>query len=168
MCGRSLSIALLIWAALGALPDSAVAGRGEPWIRLETWACYGTCPVYVVSVSRDGQVSYQGKEFVLQTGARRRSLRIAELTRLQKAVEESGFWGLSEKCCDCRDVTDNPWTVVEVVKDGATKKIAHYDGCQSAPRTVPELAVTIVSLTGAIKWIGTHEQRFRHKWPRRC
>ena len=161
---RPIVMAPLVWAVWGTLPPLAAAGQ-EPWIRLETRGCFGTCPAYTLSVSRDGRVTFRGEKFVLRKGVHRRSLGAADLARLQKAVEESDFWKLSEDCCNCRDVTDHPWTILEIAKAGATKKISHYDGCRAAPHTVPELAGNIVSLTGVLKWIGTAEQRARLRSP---
>jgi hypothetical protein len=166
MLRRPLLLALLVWVADATRPPEAVAGRGEPWIHLETRACFGVCPVYTLRVSRDGQVSFEGQKFVIHPGARRRRLGKSDLVRLQKAVDASGFAGLSPQCCDCRERTDHPWTIVEIVKDGAAKTIEHYHGCRSAPPAMATLEDAIVSISGALRWIGTPEQRGRRPWAR--
>jgi len=67
---RELSISLffivLICSATAALPDTTQIDA----ITLERTSCFGTCPVYKVSVRRDGSVAYDGKQFVRVTGHR--------------------------------------------------------------------------------------------------
>jgi hypothetical protein len=141
-------------------------------IRIETRACYGTCPEYSLAVSFDGKVAYEGRHCVIRKGAAGSRLTEAELAKLKKAIEKSGFWGLATSCCNCRELTDAPWTIIEVTKsetDRARKTIEHYYGCRSAPKAVSQLEETIISITRATKWIGTEQERTRQKWKRnRC
>ncbi|KAB3530299.1 hypothetical protein F8154_13995 [Alkaliphilus pronyensis] len=38
------------------------------YIRLERTMCYGTCPVYNVTVNKDGKVKYEGEMYVYRIG----------------------------------------------------------------------------------------------------
>jgi len=115
-------------------------------------------------VSSDGHVRYQGQQFVILRGDQQRWLRAREVGKLRTAIEESGFSSLDSGCCGCREHTDHPWTVIQVVTDGVAKTIEHYHGCSTTPRTIPILEDEIVSIAGASRWIGTADQRSRRRW----
>lgn len=64
--------ALLAFATLQAcetLPDPA-AGRAVQRLSYETGPCFGACPVYRVTVSRDGNAVFEGRRFTAVTGTR--------------------------------------------------------------------------------------------------
>src|SRR6187551_2179748 len=43
-------------------------GKGQLLVRLDRRPCYGRCPVYTLTVTDDGVVSYSGKEHVAVRG----------------------------------------------------------------------------------------------------
>jgi hypothetical protein len=169
---RALLIGLCAWTSGRAMGEPKGPRRKEPWIRLERSACYGTCPVFSLEVFLDGEVTFDGRRCVMRKGRFRRRLAATHLSQLKAAVDDSSFWNLAMDCCSCRELTDHPWTVIEITKGDAektTKTIKHYHGCTSAPRVVPMLEDAIISATDATKWIGTFEERDRQKWTRsRC
>lgn len=64
---------MTVMTAVAVLAGCATSGRekgaieGEE-IRYETTPCYGTCPVYVVTVRPDGSGTFEGREHVAVTG----------------------------------------------------------------------------------------------------
>ena len=85
---------------------------------------------------------------------------------LKAAIEKSGVLNLNDNCCSCYDVTDMP-TVKLTINEGPKRKtIEHYGGCRSAPRELGQLETEIDELSGAVRWIGTNEERRNHKWKR--
>jgi hypothetical protein len=133
---------------------------------LETTACFGTCPEFVLTIFAGGDVEFVGSHCVIRMGISRGKLTPEAVTRLEKAVAGSPFWQLSPKCCICREETDHPWTYLEVSRAGTddAKTIRHYHGCLSAPAGLTALEDAILTETGAIKWIGSREERRAKRW----
>jgi hypothetical protein len=142
-------------------------GFGETsWISLERKECFGTCPVFALTVFPDGRLFYNGKRFVMRQGVERASLPAATVDQLRRAIEESHFATLDSNCCDCRTKTDAPWTYVEIADESGQKLIRHYHGCSSVPGSLTALEDAVIRLTGATKWIGTDAERQRQNWTR--
>ena len=68
---RRLAIAAAIAAlpACATLPDPA-AGRAIRSLSYETGPCFGACPIYRVTVNRDGSAIFEGRRFTALTGTR--------------------------------------------------------------------------------------------------
>jgi hypothetical protein len=81
------------------------------------------------------------------------------MEQLRHAVAKSDFLTLSVDCCNCRNVTDLPTTVLEIVVGGSSKQISHYHGCFSAPAWLVALENKIDEASGASRWIGTPAER---------
>ena len=162
---------LLLVALAGLVAPGAQAGVpkgevGQPWIRIERTLCYGTCPAFTVQITPEGDVTYDGTRFVMRRGVAKRRLRPAEVDKLRRAVDRAAFAKLDTHCCDCRDRTDHPWTLIDIADPNGVKSIRHYHGCSSAPGSLTALEETIISLSGAAKWIGSEPERHRQKWTR--
>jgi Domain of unknown function (DUF6438) len=137
----------------------------SPWIMLTRTECFGTCPVFELSVLPDGRVIYNGKRFVMRDGVQQASLPEAMVDELRRALEVSHFAALDPHCCDCTTKTDAPWTRMLVIDEHTgPKTIEHYHGCASVPASLPLLEEAVIRLSGAITWIGTDAERQRHKW----
>jgi hypothetical protein len=167
---RRTILALAVAAALRSSTAAASPTPGRAWLRMETTACLGTCPEFTLTVYEDGEVAFDGHHCVIRRGLNRRRLSAESLQALHQQVADSGFWRLAADCCNHRDVTDAPWTYLEIAAEGdVSKRIEHYHGCRTAPAQLHALEQEILSATGATRWIGTEKQRDAKKWRRnRC
>ena len=147
---------LAVLAPSVARADSSVpgaAGASPVLLTLERTACYGRCPIYKVTVLRDGTVQWEGERFVKTTGKASAKLSAATMTGLAKAFARAGFFALQDKY-ERYDVTDNPSAIVSF-DDGTHKKtIRHYHGDTSAPKALYELEDRIDQLANTARWIG--------------
>jgi len=150
-------IALLLLGSV-ALADSSVPGSGgggvgAPMVSLERTACYGRCPIYKVTVLRDGTVLWEGERFVKVTGKARGKLDDKALAALADAFKAADFFALKDKY-ESYDITDHPSAVV-AFDDGKRKKtVRHYHGDRSAPKAVYELEDAVDRIVGTAKWVG--------------
>jgi uncharacterized protein DUF6438 len=155
---RILAALLLLGSV--ALADSSVpnaGGASAPVVSLERTACYGRCPIYKVTVLRDGTVLWEGERFVKTVGKATAKLPPAALAQLADAFKTADFFALHDKY-ESYDVTDHP-SAVTTFDDGKRKKtVRHYHGDRSAPKAVYELEDAVDRIVGTAKWIG-REQR---------
>ena len=84
-----LAVLSAVQQGYGATQEQIVqANRGvglrpaEVSIRLERSGCFGSCPVYDVTLSGTGEVRYEGRKYVKQTGVHISQLPQAWVLRL--------------------------------------------------------------------------------------
>jgi hypothetical protein len=117
-------------------------------ITLERTPCYGSCPVYKVTVSAAGVVEYFGEAHVHKAGTHRWRISRRRLQRLAEALERANYLHLEG------DYTrggkgDAPGCSISVeYDDGSSKSIAHLHGCPAAPDALTELEDEIDRITG--------------------
>jgi hypothetical protein len=153
---RTLVAAVVLAAATLAFADSSVpeAPSGSSvMLSLERTACYGRCPIYKVTVLRDGTVRWEGVEFVKVTGKATAKLPAATLAALADAFKRADYFALADDYTH-RDMTDHPSAVLSYADGGKKKAIRHYHGDHSAPAQLSELESRVDELVGTAKWIG--------------
>jgi hypothetical protein len=132
------SISLLILFVLGGALVSAQESDSPTAITLERTACFGTCPVYSVSILEDGTVLYNGSDFVAVTGEQTSQIEPEKVQQMVEAFEAAGYFEWDE-AYDTQTVTDLPTITTSVTHDGETHQIVRYAGDQSAPLALPFL-----------------------------
>ncbi|HEY1813715.1 MAG TPA: DUF6438 domain-containing protein [Kofleriaceae bacterium] len=138
-----------------------VPASSEVMATLERQGCYGWCPIYKITIHRDGRVEYHGEEFVKVRGDAAGHLTPAQLADLDRAFDKAGYFSLADKYTEY-DVTDNPTAITSYARDGLTKTITHYFGDEKAPKGLYDLETTIDTIVGTDRWIGTEAEREQH------
>lgn len=97
--------------------------------------CYGTCPVYSLTIDHTGKVGYEGKDFVKVVGQAEATISNEQLLTLINAFVERNYWEYLDsynKGPECVDgfVTDNPDVITSITMNGKTKSVRHYHGCE--------------------------------------
>ncbi len=142
-----------------AQEPSEAAGQALA-ISLERTPCFGTCPVYTVSVSPFGQVTFEGRAHVRHLGTARGQIPPRRVDSLLVEIEKAGYfrfadrYAASEPACG-RYVTDLPAAISTVRLGGLTKRIEHDHGCGSAPGALAVLEKRIDEVLGSSEWIGS-------------
>ena len=150
-----------------AKPDT---GRSRPvaqggdsiFIELERTACLGSCPVYTVALRGDGNVRYQGRNFVKRSGTATAVVPAAQVRAIVDAANAANFFALparyahGEPTCPLY-TTDSPRTFISITAGGRTKRIEHDYGCENGPKALVALAARIDSVAGTARWIGPRE-----------
>lgn len=121
--------------------------------------CYGGCPVYSVSVTADGVVSYEGSSQVRQRGVATARIPKPRVDALLVELEAAGYFAFasvyrpSEAVCG-RYVPDAPSVITTVVLGERSKRIEHDYGCGDAPMALRVLEDRIDKVLGSERWTG--------------
>lgn len=154
----------LLAAALGALllggcraaypegppPDFELTFRRE--------ACFGTCPVYALTLSADGRLVFRGERFVLAQGLQEATLPPDQVEAVYRAVVDASFFDLSERY-EVR-ATDLPSADLTVTLDGRTWSVRHYGlACGSdldrAPEGLCRLEAVVEAMPVRSGWVAS-------------
>lgn len=120
-----LALILTALAQKGGSNSQADRRRGGEQITeitLERTACFGTCPMYKVTLKADGTFTYEGKEYVEHKG--RYKGRFYGFNRLAQLVEKYGYFSMKDDYSV--SMTDLPSTITSVVRNGRRKRITNY------------------------------------------
>jgi hypothetical protein len=122
-------------------------------VTLERSQCYGTCPIYSLSITGDGKVSYQGKKYVKVIGAASGQLAASGLQRLVDMMMEADYFSLAVPD-DCTDtVTDKPTVTTSLTWAGQTHTIEDYHGNGCAPPVLWTLESEIDVVAQSSQWV---------------
>lgn len=141
-------------------PQATVLEKFEV-ISLQRSACFGSCPVYSVSIDAQGKVRYQGERHVAQKGVHHGSADRDELLALWQTLEEHDFFRMpsylpgKEGCGTV--ATDMATLVLSVQREGRTHSVRYYRGCTAAPEGLDEIARLIDQAAGSSRWIKNSE-----------
>jgi uncharacterized protein DUF6438 len=132
--------------------DSAVR------ITLERGPCFGTCPVYSVTLDGSGAVLFEGRRFVADTGISTGRVPPARIDSLVAELTAGGYFAFADRYragepgCE-RYATDLPSVITEVRVGGRSKRVEHDHGCMEAPEALTALEGRIDSVAGVARWI---------------
>jgi putative hemolysin len=126
--------------------------RADVIMTLERTACHGTCPVYKLTITGDGTVVYEGRDFVEVKGQQTSSISTAQVQDLLAAFEQANFLTLTDYTE--QKVTDLPSAITSITRGGQTKTVNHYYGDDSAPQQLTDLESKIDEITNSKQWTG--------------
>lgn len=149
----------LFWLALTYSGFSAAPRTADiDSITLERTSCYGTCPIYKVTLKRDGTVIYDGTQFVKVTGHQSRKIPSEQFQRLGREIQRIGFFSFKDKYSfkenpdgSIEVITDQPTTITTVRAGKLRKRVENYYG---GPTSLAELEKLIDKIAGSSAWIG--------------
>lgn len=129
-------------------------------ITLQRTACFGTCPVYKLTIKSDGSVTFEGVRFTKTTGIATGKITPGDFRTLAKEFEKINYFSLPDaympgtKECPQR-VTDMPSAETSIRFNGRTKSVSHYHGCgtEGALAKLTALENKIDEVVGTQKWI---------------
>jgi hypothetical protein len=118
-------------------------------IHMERTICFGTCPVYSVTIYGDGTVEYLGERFVAVEGEQTAQISEEQVRELVQAFYDADFFNMQDRYED--NVTDLPSTTTTITLNGETKSVYNYFG---APEELEALEDKIDEISGAAEWVG--------------
>lgn len=141
--------------------DSKVPADLE--IKLERTSCYGTCPVYELTVKADGSVRFKG---IQDTKEKNGETKIDEekLGQLIAEFKKANYFDLNDSYTmeNCPSAaTDNPTAITSIQINGKKKTISHYIGCyergekgERFPAELLRLENKIDEIVETKRWVG--------------
>lgn len=151
-------------ASVGSPATNSASPAGAPAVRFTTITfertpCFGTCPVYKVSVSGDGTVRFDGTRNVDSTGTFAGRISAGQVAALNRAFEEAQYftfdprYGLDEP--NCREYgADASRIITSFAAPGRFMTVDHDLGCAKAPTRLAELYRKFDDIVGTARWIG--------------
>src|SRR6266545_3806614 len=89
-------LSLIVCSASIAKPILVAPKATDDLITLERTACFGTCPIYTVSIASDGTVSFQGRQYTKAKAATGKISRKA-FRRLVREFEKINYFSLPDE-----------------------------------------------------------------------
>jgi hypothetical protein len=147
------------------------AANTQPTITLQRFGCYGTCPIYTVSIDAQGNVHFVGEKFVEFTGEHDSSIsteRYARLARAAQVLTTLKDDYSPEHGCK-RYVTDAPSVTVSLQSAGLDKHVRVYLGCDDDTvgaeiAKLGEVVELIDETANTKQWIGDPSRRADAHW----
>lgn len=98
------------------------------YIKLQRTMCFGTCPVYSVTVDNEGNVNYYGEMFVYKSGEHHWQIPMKKVEQLNGLIEDFGFKSFIYEPGN-EFITDQSSCITTIkYLDGESKEINHYYG----------------------------------------
>jgi Domain of unknown function (DUF6438) len=164
----SVLILILLTLAVGCRAQDAQPRANSLEIRLQRTACYGTCPVYSLTVDSKGNVEFVGKQYVETVGSAKSTIPVEKMRLLAAEIERADFFSLKDaytgRSGNCPiSATDMPSVTLRVKLNEKEKNIEHYLGCFETsgaggelpifPRKLALLEDKIDEIIGTEQWI---------------
>jgi len=154
------ALALSLWNAhLGSQRTIAP----DTLIKLERPGCFLGCPDYIVMISADGTVTFEGKANVKVKGKAQSNIGREKVQSLVAAFEKAKFFSLRDRYAwkedGCRHVwIDSDSAITSIVINGKSKSVNHYLGCHRKgripyPRVLSELEEKIDEVANTKQWV---------------
>ncbi len=143
----------------GESPPAESADGGSYAITLYRSPCPSRCPVYSLTVTPSGLVTYQGTAEVRRLGTATSRVSSARVDALVRELEAAGYFGFasryrpSEPGCG-RYVPSYQSVITSVRLGNRTKRIEHDHGCGDAPQALEALERRIDEVLGSERWTG--------------
>jgi len=148
MVKRLIVFCLLLVATTGLFASDESA-KVDLVITLQRTACFGTCPVYKLTIRGDGSVTYEGRKYVRIVGTRQSTIDRAAVAKLVQEFADAGYFGFGDRYRS-RFVSDQPTVFTSLTMSGRRKSVEDYWG---APAALKALEQKIDDLAGSKKWI---------------
>jgi hypothetical protein len=141
-------------------------------ITLERTICYGSCPMYKLTIKADGSVEFEPRyvkdRSIVSAEIKRGNITREQLMQLISEFERARYFSLNNRYMDERDGcpavwTDSPSAITSIRINRKEKTIKHYYGCQERttdmslsqvfPRELTELESKIDEIVNTKQWL---------------
>ncbi|MBD2231425.1 DUF6438 domain-containing protein [Phormidium tenue] len=121
--------------------------------------CFGSCPVYDVTVFEDGSVEWLGEDFVEVVGFASWSIPISRIIEIEKALNHASFQALNDSYSEYGMTCQASCDLQVEYQDGFVKSVHHYHGDFSAPEALRRLENKLDKLIETAFYIGRNSDK---------
>ena len=115
-------------------------------ISIEHTRCYGTCPVYKLTLRSDGTATFVGVAYVDKVGTY--TAEFGGIDRLAQSIVQHRFQHFSTRYTS--SITDMPHTITTVVSGGRRKTVDDY--ADTGPQALWEVETMIDGVVAQAQW----------------
>jgi hypothetical protein len=124
-------------------------------VSIEREDCFGTCPVYRLTLYGSGRIEFVGSRFVCIKGPVTAYVERELVQRLIHGMQENGFF--PARNYTSYDVTDNAYVTTTLTNGTRKHTVRHYLGDLSAPRMLRWMEDRVDEVAASHRWIGVRE-----------
>jgi hypothetical protein len=117
-------------------------------IRLERTLCDGPCPVYTVTLRRDGTALWEGRQYVEREGHFEGEVYERDFARLAEAIIKLRYFTLPDDYLPLR--TDMASAITTVRWKGGQKSVDNYG--DQGPAALWQIETLIDGVAAAVRW----------------
>jgi hypothetical protein len=129
-------------------------------VTLQRGPCFGTCPVYEVTLAADGTATWNGDRFIDRLGRYQGQMDLNDYGRLARFIQRADFFSWDPDYV--ASVTDLPNYYLTVVAGGQTKTVRQYGVDEPADFWV--IAALVDCLSEAVDWTAVAPEGTCHDW----
>jgi Domain of unknown function (DUF6438) len=123
-------------------------------ITLDRTQCFGFCPAYSLTIRGDGNVTYQGRQYVKVVGAASAQIQVLAVQALVDQMVQTNYFNLSVPATCAQGIsTDAPTVTTSLTLAGRSHTIEDYHGNSCAPATLSGLEDHIDEVAGSSQWV---------------
>lgn len=142
----------------GALLLVAFAAPPDFHLQMNRGACYGSCPIYTLTIDGRGGVVFDGEADTAVVGPHSRTMTTDALEQLVSELRRIDFFSLGDyslRSTECvQHWTDHPSVSITLRMDGREKTVHHYLGCRgfALEERLIALEMRVDALAGVEPW----------------
>lgn len=151
---------MLVLSACGGDGRENTAVPGDFAVTLQRTVCFGTCPVYTVSVNASGLVQYDGTRCVAVYGHQESRVPQERLRALMAAFQDIDFFSLQDIYRDdegyCVPGAFDGTVIITTLRvNGMAKTVQDWHGCnpQDIAARLDALERQVDDLLGTAQWV---------------
>jgi hypothetical protein len=146
-----------IWSELRKAPsgEPSAAVDDQSFVTLERTMCFGSCPVYKITLFGSGWVKYEGTRYVCETGLDFAMVDRPVARKLISDLARSGYFEIDWK--RTHDWTDAPWAITQLSVGEKSRALEDYHGNRNVPQLMRRFEETIDEVAGTARWLPRSE-----------
>lgn len=131
-------------------------------LTLKRTACFGTCPVYTLSVFGGGSARFEGLAFTDVEGIAESRLSDDQMSAIASEIVSSDFFEYEQDDQCIVFATDHPSVSLNIRWHGQERHAEMNLGCEKRlPDPIPKLSQRIDEIVDTMQWIGDTEKDWR-------